>query len=127
MPHSFRTLLNLVIVLVLATAGIVRGEIVCIADDGRVAVEAAGECEDHRPPPDDRDKDTGAPCVDIPIEQISASLTEGKLPQLLPPQAVLDVARLVTPAVTSRARVPLCDVPVPPLAAPLTQTTVLLI
>jgi hypothetical protein len=127
MVHSLRPLLNFVFVVVLAMAGMVRGEVVCVSKNGHVAVEAAGECEDHREAPGTPSEDAEAPCVDFPLEQVSAGRTEGKLPQVVPPQAVLDVAALVTPVVIRQARVTPLDVRAPSHAAPPTHTVVLLI
>ena len=127
MAHHLRTLLSTLVAVALATAGTVRGEILCIGRDGRVAVEAVGGCENCADPARDGGSVTDPSCIDIPLANLLAGRAKLVSPESLPPQALTEVVAFVSPVVPLFVR--RADLRPGPLprSAPPTHTVVLLI
>lgn len=127
MAHHLRTLLSTLVAVALATAGTVRGEILCIGRDGRVAVEAVGGCEDCADPARDGESVAVPSCIDIPLASLLAGRAKLSSPEGLPPRALTEVVAFVAPVVP--LFVPRADLHPDPLlrSALPTRTVVLLI
>lgn len=127
MAHHLRTLLSTLVAVALATAGTVRGEVLCIGRGGHVAVEALGECEASGHAARDGGSVTDPSCIDIPLADLLAGRAKLVSPESLPPRALTEVVAFVAPVVP--LFVPRADLhPGPLLRSALpTRTVVLLI
>lgn len=127
MAHHLRTLLSTLVALALATAGTIRGEVVCIGQDGRVAIEAVGGCDDcaDRVPEDGSVTDLS--CIDIPLANLLAGRAKLVSPEALPPRALTAVVAFVAPVESLFVRRAGLHPGPLPRSAPLARTVVLLI
>ncbi len=127
MAHYLRTLLSTLVAVALATAGTVRGEVVCISRDGHIAVEAVGGCEDCADPTRDGGSVAAPSCIAIPLASLLAGRAKLVSPEGLPPRALTEVVAFVSPVVPLFVRRAGLHPGPLPRSAPPARTVVLLI
>ena len=127
MAQRFRSVLNFFTIAVFVAVGTVRGDVLCFGEDGHVAIEVQGECNDCRNTSGQGTSIEAPPCIDIPVTTVAASRTDPRSPDAFPPPAILAVSALVPtrdvgPVLKTRTE------PLPPVSSgPPMRTVILLI
>lgn len=127
MTRGLRAIFSAFIVVVLATAAVIPGRVLCIMSSGEARVEGMGECELFNAASDTPSLFASASCIDISLVAHFEARPESLKDVALPPLALRDVVSLVKQVITDQRHEPFFSSVSPPILATPTRTVVLLI